>query len=150
MIDVTVGTRITRPVEEVFGYVADVANDPAWHSDVQEVRRTSEGPVGPGTTWHIRVRPSMGVSEGTSQLVEMEPNRTQVFRGEMGRMDPTVTHLFESADGATNFSRRVQFHLPGPMRLMQPLVRVMTKKRQTGFVANLKRVLEGEGPDRSV
>jgi hypothetical protein len=36
----------------------------------------------------------------------------------------------------------VQFELPGRMRLMQPLVRVMGKRRNRAFLANLKRVLE--------
>lgn len=149
MIDVTVALRINRPVEEVFAYVADIANDPEWHTDVQEVRRTTDGPIGPGATWHVRVKPSMRVSEGITQLVDVEPNRRQVFRGEMGRMQPTVTHQLDPVDGATSFSRRVRFTLPGPMRLMEPLVRRMAKKRQGAFVSNLKRVLEGETPDRS-
>lgn len=142
MIDITVATRIDRPVEDVFAYVADTANDPSWHTDVLEVRRTTEGPLGRGTTYHLRLKPSMGVSEGTAEVVDHEPPRRQVLQGHMGSMSPTVTYLFEPADGATTFTRRVQFELPGRMRLMQPLVRVMGKRRNRAFLANLKRVLE--------
>ena len=60
MIDISVGTRINRPVDRVFAYTADITNDPAWQSDMLEARRMTEGPVGLGTTYRIRVKPSMG------------------------------------------------------------------------------------------
>lgn len=65
MIDVARSITINRPVAEVFAYVSDVSNEPAWHTDVLEARQTSEGPIGIGTTFLIRVKPSMGVSEGS-------------------------------------------------------------------------------------
>ena len=142
MIDVTVGISINRPVEDVFRFVADTANDPKWHTDALEVRRMTDGPVGKGTTYHLRLKPSMGVSEGTVEMAEFQPNRRQVLRGDMGKMKPTITYLFQPAGSGTAFTRRVQFELPGMMRLMQPLVRGMVKKRNTAFLANLKRVLE--------
>jgi len=144
MIDVSVGTRIDRPVERVFAYTADIANDPTWQSDMLEARRMTEGPVGLGTTYRIRVKPSMGVSEGSVEMVELQPGRRQVFRGDMGPMKPTITHLFESADGGTSLTRHVRFELPGPMRLMQPVVRAMVRKRNAGFLAKLKEILEAQ------
>ena len=39
---------VDRPVETVFAYVTDVTNDPAWHTDVLEAQKTSEGPIGVG------------------------------------------------------------------------------------------------------
>ena len=54
-----------------------------------EARQTSEGPIGIGTTFLIRVKPSMGVSERVTEAIGFEPNRGQVMRGEMGRMGPT-------------------------------------------------------------
>jgi uncharacterized protein YndB with AHSA1/START domain len=147
MIDVTLGIRINRPVENVFAYVTDIVNDPSWHTDILEAKRTTEGPIGVGTTYEVRIKPSMGVSGGIVEVVEFEPTRKQVLRSEMGRMRPTVTYLFEPADGGTNFTRRVQIELSGPIRLMQPFIRAMGKKRNTAFLANLKRVLEEERPD---
>jgi uncharacterized protein YndB with AHSA1/START domain len=138
-----VTTKINRPVDDVFAYVADTTNDPAWHTDVIEARQTTAGPLGKGTTYHLRLKPSMGVSEGTAEVVDYEPPRKQVLRGDMGSMSPTITYLFEPAAGATMFTRRVQFQLPGMMRLMQPAVSLMGKRRNRAFLANLKRVLEG-------
>lgn len=42
---------IGRPVDEVLQFVADTSNDPKWHTTVVEVRKTSAGPVGLGSTF---------------------------------------------------------------------------------------------------
>ena len=142
MIDVARSITINRQVAEVFAYVSDVSNEPAWHTDVLEARQTSAGPIGIGTTFLIRVKPSMGVSEGVTEVIGFDPNHKQVLRGQMGSMRPTITDLFEPADGGTKFTRRIQIEASGLMRLMLPLVRPMIGKSNTGFLANLKRVLE--------
>ena len=46
---------INRPVEEVFAFIGDLENDPPWTS-ATEVRRTSTGPIGIGTTFRQRAR----------------------------------------------------------------------------------------------
>jgi uncharacterized protein YndB with AHSA1/START domain len=79
---------IDRPVEEVFAYVADVTNGPAWHTDILEARKTTEGPVGMGTAWHTRFKPSMGISEADMEVVSFEPNRVLAMTGEVGPHAP--------------------------------------------------------------
>jgi uncharacterized protein YndB with AHSA1/START domain len=146
VIDRSDSVTIDRPVEEVFAYVTDTSNDPAWHTDVLEARKTSDGPIGMGTKWHSRFKPSMGISEGDMEIVAFEPNRMEVMRGEVGPMQPTLTYLFETAGGGTRFTRRIQIKISGIMRVMEPLMWLMAPKRNAGFVANLKRVLEEQQP----
>jgi uncharacterized protein YndB with AHSA1/START domain len=147
MVDTSDRVTINRPIEEVFAYVTDTSNDPAWHTDILEARKTSEGPVGVGTRWHSRFKPAMGISEGDMEVVAFEPNRREVLRGVIGPMEPTLTYLFEPADGGTRFTRRVQIKVSGMMKIMEPLMRLMTPGGNRKFLANLKRVLEGE-PER--
>jgi uncharacterized protein YndB with AHSA1/START domain len=147
MIETSESVTINRPVEEVFAYVTDTSNDPAWHTDALEARKMSEGPIGLGTKWHVRFKPSMGVSEADMEVVAFEPNRMEVQTGVVGPMQPTLTYLFEPADGGTRFTRRIQIKVSGIMRLMEPLMWLMTPKRNAGFVANLKRVLEQQPPE---
>lgn len=142
MIDRSDSVTIDRPVDEVFIYVIDTTNDPTWHTDVIEAQKTSEGPIGSGTKWHVHVKPSMGVSEGDLEVVAFEPSRLEVVKGTFGPMQPTVTYSFEPANGGTRFTRHVQIRVTGGMRMMQPLMRLMFAKRNAGFVGNLKRALE--------
>jgi uncharacterized protein YndB with AHSA1/START domain len=146
MVDRSDSITINRPVEEVFAYVTDVTNDPAWHTDVLEARKTTEGPIGTGTIWHSRFKPSMGISEGDMEVVTFEANRIEVMQGEIGPMHPTLTYLCEPSNGGTKFTRRVQITVSGWMKIMQPMMGMMLPKQNRGFLANLKRVLEESPP----
>ena len=142
MVETTHSITIERPVDQVFDYVTDTANDPAWHTDVLEARKKTEGPIGVGTVWSSRFKPTMGISEGEMEVVEFEPNRREVMRGEIGPMRPTLTYLFEPVEGGTRFTRHVQIKVSGMMKVMSPMMSVMAKKTNRGFLTNLKRVLE--------
>ncbi len=144
MVDRSDSITINRPVEDVFAYVTDTSNDPAWHTDILEASKDSEGPTGMGTKWHLRFKPFMGVSESTSEVVAFEPKRREVLRGVAGPMQTTLTYLFEPSGGGTKFTRRVQIKISGMMKVMEPLMRLMVPKRNAAFIANLKRVLEQE------
>jgi uncharacterized protein YndB with AHSA1/START domain len=50
---------IARPIEDVFGFLADLENIPNWNYAIVETRKVSKGPVGVGTTYHqVRSVPS--------------------------------------------------------------------------------------------
>jgi carbon monoxide dehydrogenase subunit G len=132
---------IARPPAEVFDYIADVRNDPAWHTDVLEVRSSSDV-VGMGTVFTVKVKPSMGVSEGTMTVSRFDPGRLIGFDGRMGKMRPTVTNICEPDAQGTLVTRRVEMEPPGIMRLMTPMMQRMIGKHNDGFLANLKRLLE--------
>ncbi len=142
MVDASDSIVIDRPVEEVFAYVTNVVNDPAWHTDVLEAQQTSAGPIGVGTVWHARFKPAMGISDGDMEVVTFEPNRLQVMKGDIGPMHPTLTYFLEPSDGGTTFTRHVQISVSGWMKIMSPMMGMMLPKQNKGFLANLKRVLE--------
>ena len=141
---IEVSTVIARPPDEVFAFVSDVRNDPVWHTDVREVRSSSDA-VGVGTVFDVKVKPSMGVSEGTMTVSHLEPGRLIRFDGRMGRMSPTVTNICEPGELGTRFTRRVELEPSGLMRAMTPLIRRMIAKSNEGFLANLKQHLERPG-----
>jgi uncharacterized protein YndB with AHSA1/START domain len=139
---------IARPPAEVFSHVADVRNDPSWHTDVVEVRSSTEV-VGMGTVFDVKVKPSMGVSEGTMTLSRFEPGRLVEYQGRMGRMSPTVTNICEPEAQGTRFTRRVELEPPGIMRVMTPMIQRKIAKDNDRFLVNLKELLEGSGAPRS-
>lgn len=137
---------IDRPVETVFAYVTDVTNDPAWHTDILEAQKTSEGPIGVGTLRHARFKPAMGISEGDMRVVMFEPNRKQSMTGDVGPMHPTLTYVLAPSNGGTKFTRHVQISVSGWMKIMSPMMGMMLPKQNKGFLANLKRVSEQRSP----
>jgi carbon monoxide dehydrogenase subunit G len=135
---------IARPPADVFSHIADVRNDPSWHTDVLEVRSSTDV-VGMGTVFNVKVKPSMGVSEGTMTVTRFERGRLIEFHGRMGKIAPTVTNICEPDAQGTRVTRRVEIDPPGIMRVMSPLMKRIIAKANDGFLANLKRLLEGSG-----
>lgn len=132
---------ISRSPAEVLRYVADIGNDPTWHTDVLEARSSSDV-VEVGTVFDVKVKPSMGVSEGTMTVSRLEPGELVEFHGRMGRMEPTVTNICEPDGEGTRVTRRVEIEPTGVMRAMAPLMKRMIGKSNEGFLANLKKLLE--------
>jgi carbon monoxide dehydrogenase subunit G len=135
---------IGRPSADVFSYIADVRNDPSWHTDVLEVGSSTDV-VGMGTVFNVKVKPSMGVSQGTMTVSRLEPGQLIEFQGRMGRMAPTVTNICEPEGEGTRVTRRVELEPPGIMRVMSPLIKRRIAKSNDAFLANLKGLLEGSG-----
>jgi len=135
---------IARPPADVFSFIADVRNDPSWHTDVLEVHSSTDV-VQMGTVFDVKVKPSMGVSGGTMTVTRFEPGGLIEFQGRMGKMAPTVTNICEPEGQGTRVTRRVELEPPGVIRVMTPLIKRTIGKSNEGFLANLKRLLEGSG-----
>jgi uncharacterized membrane protein len=143
MIRTENSVTINCPIDAVFPYIADTTNDPAWHTDLLKVERTSNGPIGVGATYHADIKPFMGNKEGTLAVTGFEPNREVQLRAAMGPIKPTITYRFAPGDGdRTTVIRSVEVQPPGLMRMIQPVMGSMFRKRNAQFLANLKRVLE--------
>jgi uncharacterized protein YndB with AHSA1/START domain len=142
MMTTEVSESIARAPEEVFRFVADVRNDPQWHTDVLEARLVQGSDVAVGSVFDIKTKPFMGTSGGTVTVSAYTPPRQIMFKVEMGKMKPTTTFTVEPEGSGARVSRKVEMEPPGLMRLMAPLMGGMFKKRNVGFLANLKRVME--------
>ena len=132
--------NVQRRPEDVVRFVADVRNDPRWHTDILEARSSTDE-VTVGTVFDIKVEPAMGVSEGTMKVSRLEPDLVE-FEGHMGKMAPRV-RMRAVADGTgARVTRIVELEPPGAMRLMGPMIKRKIAKDNERFLANLKRVLE--------
>ncbi|HWB87826.1 MAG TPA: SRPBCC family protein [Acidimicrobiia bacterium] len=143
MIDVSVSTVVKRPVAEVFAFVAEMENEPQWHTDILAAERTTDGEVGRGTRYRVQFKPQpMSPTEGAVEIVDFEPGRRIVSQSDMGNMKPTMTHEFEEVDAGTRLTRRIQIETSGALTLMNPMMRVMVRRSNAQFIENLKRLLE--------
>lgn len=144
MIRVEASAVIARPVEDVFACASDQRNEPAWHTDVLEIRPAPGSPSGSGlgSTWIVTVR-FFGRKEYEVEVTGFEPDRLVEITTRTGPLKPTATYLFEPADAGTRFTRRVEIPTRGAALLMEPLMRPTARKRNAGFVENLKTLLEG-------
>ena len=144
MISVESSVEIARPVEEVFAFVADVANEPKWHTDTVRGRLDPPGPPGKGKVLHATFRAMGRTFDGVADVVEFEPARLIRYRFREATMGlkPTFVYRFEPSAQVTRFTRRLEAETSGAMALVAPLMRPLMTRRNSGFVANLKRELE--------
>jgi uncharacterized protein YndB with AHSA1/START domain len=63
---------IDRPIEEVFAFLADGTNDPKFSPRVQEIRKTTDGPVGVGTVFESTVKDAGMKTSRKFELTDLE------------------------------------------------------------------------------
>ena len=142
MITIESTEWIDRPVEHVFAFVSDVRNDPQWHTDVLEAEFDTAKPLTTGTTFRVRFKPFMGLSEGTGTVTAYEPPRRVVLTNQMGKFQPVITITVEPDDGGSRITRLVKMEAAGMLRYMAPFMGGMMRKQSDSFLSNLKRLLE--------
>jgi carbon monoxide dehydrogenase subunit G len=144
---------VARPLEEVFDFVSDPANDVKWHHNVVAATRTSEGPLGVGSTfkWDVSF---LGKRKADVRVTRYEPHDLAANHVKSGLMEVTVSYRFAPDDGGTRVTRRLDIPLPRVVRLVTPLVRPFARRDNDHHAEWLKDVLEredahGHGPGGS-
>jgi len=140
MADVERSVTINVPAEKAFAYLADVEKHSEWAqpSHKLEVKKTSEGPVGQGSTF-ASVGHQFGTNEDTVTITEYVPNERIVYEssGKAG----LVRHTFElaPADGGVQVTKgfeAVQSKMP--FALFLPIAKMLVVPG--GLVGDLARI----------
>ncbi|HET9754969.1 MAG TPA: SRPBCC family protein [Candidatus Limnocylindrales bacterium] len=133
---------IKRPVEEVFAFTTNFENQPKWQSRLLEVKKTSEGPIGVGTTWHA-VAMFLGQRvEVSTVITEYEANRTYAGKYESGPA-PAVGRLsYEPVEEGTRMTFHMETQASGFFKLTEPLMTTLMKRTTESDLATLKDLME--------
>lgn len=130
-------------IEKVFEYIADFSNTAEWDPGIVSARRTSPGPVAPGSTFEL-VAEFMGRQLPTTyEVVSMDPPHRIVVRGGTSRFTSTDTISLTETDDGLRIDYNAEFELKGVMRLAEPLLRGTFAKLADKAVAGLEQELSG-------
>jgi carbon monoxide dehydrogenase subunit G len=145
VISESASVRIERPAEVVWDYFTDVSHDPDWNPSAIKARKTSEGPLGVGSTFHV-VRKMSGPMD--LEYTEYSRPLRWSIRG-VGR-GITFTYAAELApSGAgTELTSHMNLEPKGVFAVAGPLIRIATKRQLEEVHAALKRKLESAGAER--
>lgn len=157
MDPVKLSVVIARPREEVFAYLADIANHPEftdhfltrWHL----TREDSYG-RGAGARFHVGA-PLQRFSWADVTLVEVEPPRRIMQRGATGKFNRVrlrVEYLLEPApEGGTRVTFQTETEPATPTdRIMEALgLRIWLRRRYGRALRRLRAILE-DGEQRGV
>lgn len=143
-MDMVTQVEIQRPAAEVFAYLADFENNPAWQGGMQSCKWTSEGPVGVGSTYD-QVASFLGRPILTSfEVSAFEEGRSISIVSVVSTFPIQVTRSVEPlAAGACRVTANVAGQPPLVMRLM-PGMNWMVKRSVTSDYKKLKALLESQ------
>ncbi len=145
MIAIRDEIAIDRTPGDVFEYVANIPNFTAWQ-DVEEAVQTSEGPLGVGSTWRVRVKVlPMWKARFSGRVTEYEtPNKMVIETGERSPFSATGSYSFEPIEGGTRVTFDGTMRMRGWLKLIEPLVGTSFRKQSAAELRKLKEVLEGQ------
>ena len=136
--------RIERPVEEVFEYVSDPRNFPAWNSAVQTVRETTPGSDGVGATYSmVRELPS-GRAENDLEVLALRRPTEFDIRTTSGPTPFTYRYRFSTEGAATVLELGAEVELGGIAGALGTLASRAVKRGVDSNFADLKRILEAD------
>lgn len=129
---------VRRPIEEVFGFLADFENIPRWNYAIVETHKVSQGAVGVGTIYQ-QVRSVPRRSEEHFEVTAYNPPRQLEIRGQLGPFPSCLSYALDAIPEGTRITNSVELELRGPGRL---LGRVAVPRVRDAVAANLQKLKE--------
>ena len=130
--------RVNRPVTEVFAFLSDLENIPKWNYYVLEVRKTSNGPIKIGTTYH-QVRKT---DQQDLRIIALEQNHTVAIKT-LPQSSPSLEMRFNLYDEGSTTRIRDQWKLEtGQPALLEQLAAGKVKSAVAENLSKLKQLLE--------
>jgi len=137
---------IERPIEDVWAYVMEAANNPVWQGPMIEVRRPAGEPLELGSEIP-EVASFLGKRFALTLVVtEYEPRRRSAVRTSSGPVRLEGSYRFDSVDeGSTRFSTEGAVEAAGFFKVAEPVFAGLARREWASSCATLKNILEAQG-----
>jgi len=143
VIDFTIETDINRPVAEVFAYVTDPAKLATWQTNTVSAVAEDGAPVHVGTRLReVHRGPGGRQLSSLVEVSELVPDRLFALRTIEGPLPVDARISVEPSESGARLSFNVRGEPTGPLRFLQPGMRMALKRQFREHCATLKRVLE--------
>jgi carbon monoxide dehydrogenase subunit G len=100
---------IERPIDEVFAFLADGTNDLKFSPRVQEIRKTTDGPIGVGTVFESKVKDAGVTTSRTFELTTFDAP-TKIRWAERSKNMITVPDGGYDLEKVTDAQTKVTIH----------------------------------------
>jgi uncharacterized protein YndB with AHSA1/START domain len=132
---------IARKPEDVFSYLADFENVPKWNYAITETRKTSQGPVGVGTTYR-QTRSIPSPAKETFTVTEFEPQHLLAIHGDLGPFQGTLSYELEPVAEGTLLTNHAVLEGKGLAKIAAPLLGGRVGDAVATNLQKLKEILE--------
>jgi uncharacterized protein YndB with AHSA1/START domain len=133
---------INRTVEDVFGYFADVANDPQWRGDgLKEI--SVEGTMGQGARVHQTLTGPFGVAvRADMDVVVFDPPNALKFQVVTGPLKARMEFTFAPVGTGTEVSFSIEAPLSSTEQAMIGRIVEKNMADEAAALDNAKHILE--------
>lgn len=133
--------EIARPVQEVFAFFSDPANDPSWRSGVKEIH--AHGAPEVGAVVHQTVAGPMGRGiPADIEITAYEPGVRYAFRGVSGPVRPVGEYRFAPTGSGTSVTFSLSADLGGLKGVVLAKQVQRTMDREVASLDRAKALLE--------
>ncbi len=133
---------IERPVDEVFAFIAEGANNTLWRPGVTDFERISGSSDAVGVTNRQGAKGPFGRRIAADyEVTEYEAPSRLAFRVIAGPIRPEGLYTFADLDGSTRVTFKLSWEPRGLKQLLAPMV-AKQMAVEVGHLSDLKRVLE--------
>ena len=137
-------TVIDRPIAEVFAFLADGTNDPKFSPRVQEISKTTDGPVGTGTVFASTVKDAGMTTRREFEITEFQ-EPTRIRWTERSKNMITVTsggYDLEPSGEGTSLTIFNELEGHGFGKLILPLAVRAARRDADAFADRIKAAIE--------
>jgi carbon monoxide dehydrogenase subunit G len=140
---------IGRPTAEVWAVLIDFPRVPAWERGVREVRQTSAGPPGVGTTLAARRVYAGRETAVDCRIVDWQDRRsvTMEITGGPTRRTFACYAVEPTGDKACRVTYWVEGEMRSPLRWLTPLIAAAGRRLVRTNLGALRRLVEGATTD---
>jgi hypothetical protein len=146
MAKITGQIVIGLPPDEVFDYVADQRNEPAYNPRMVRAEKVTPGRVGKGTRFQSEVRSAGRPAGMVIELTEYDRPARLASETTMTGADISGTITFSPVPVGTLMRWSWVVRPRGPLRLLAPVLAVAGRRQERQIWASLKRYLEETSP----
>ncbi len=137
-MDLSATTMISVPVEAVYGYVSDPANDVNWRTGVTESGLATDPPLAHGSEGYVKA----GGQVARWKVTAIAPGASVDWELTEGPYGGSGGYRFEGVDGNTRFTLVANVEPRGFLRLLGPLFARIGRRQNQADVEALKDLLE--------
>ena len=130
---------IKRPVEEVFGTVADGANFHKWNPTIRSARKVSEGGTVSGSTFEWDLR---GFGKVHQEVQAFRQNKQIRFVPHIKSLEGGHRFIFTGLGNETRIDHELEMIPKGLFKLFSPFMGMMGRKNLRDTANALQRYLE--------
>jgi hypothetical protein len=140
---------VDRPISEVFDFLADGTNDPKFSPRVQEIRKSSDGPIGVGTVFESTVKDAGMTTRRQFELTSFE-RPTKIRWTERSKNSVTVPDggydLEQVSDAQTRITIHNSFEGHGIGKLFVGFAARAAVKDAPALAERIKAAVEADAP----